>query len=162
MKKINTRNNIPIYVDDEDFELFGHKKWAISNCGNISYAVRQDFVNGKRVMVSMHRVIMGVNDSKILVDHKDGNGLNNQRSNLRIATKSQNGANTRSTKGSTSKYLGVSIDRSKKSKPWLAQIMVDRKNKYLGCHETEELAAEVYNEAAIKYYGEFAGLNKIA
>ena len=91
------------------------------------------------------------------VDHKNGDGLNNTRENLRICTREQNARNRRSVSGSTSKYLGVSWCKDKKR--WRAQISAYGKCKKLGRFKTELEAAIIYNIAARKYYGRFAKPN---
>src|SRR5688572_22927599 len=107
-------------IDDEDYELVSKHKWYLTKRYGKYYAMKQDG------MVKMHRLILGVSDPKIWVDHADGNGLNNQRSNIRVATASQNNAN-RSAWGE-SKYLGV----HKRGKKWVAQIRKDKKIKQIG------------------------------
>jgi len=108
----------------------------------------------------MHREIMNPEDN-FVIDHIDKDGLNNQKSNLRKATVSQNNSNRRSQVGSKSKYLGVSF--YKKTSKWVAFISYGgrNKNKHLGYHKTEKEAALAYNNAALKYHGEFANINKI-
>ena len=110
----------------------------------------------------MHRFILGLEDSSLIIDHRDSNGLNNQKNNIRIATYSQNGANTRLRKGA-SKYLGVCLrsgDRIKNTdKIWLSQIRVNGRRKYVGVFATEEDAARAYDAAAKIHHGEFANLN---
>lgn len=93
------------------------------------------------------------------VDHRDHNTLNDNIENLRAATRAENNKNVTAHKNCTSKYLGVCSDKSKKF--WRATIMVNRKQKYLGRHKTEEIAALAYNKAAQEYHGEFANLNII-
>lgn len=113
-------------------------------------------INGKKT--SLHRLLMGEPKGKV-VDHIDGNALNNKRSNLRICTHKQNMRNKKKTnKGSSSQYKGVTFH--KKSQKWRANITI-KKVKYLGQFDSEVQAAKKYNEAAIKYYGEFARLNVI-
>lgn len=117
-----------------------------------------------RTTIYLHRVIL----SRILdrplakgevVDHINGNGLDNRRSNLRLATRAQNarnrGVNTKSKLG----LKGVSY--SKDTLKWRAYIMVNKKQIHLGLHNTPEEAAYAYNEAALKYHGDFASLNVI-
>ena len=92
------------------------------------------------------------------VDHIDGNGLNNQRNNLRIVTNQQNGMNQKKQRRSTtSRYKGVCWHN--KNKGWMAGIKHNRKTIYLGCYETEEEAALAYNTEATRIFGEYAKLN---
>jgi hypothetical protein len=108
----------------------------------------------------MHRLILGVSNPKILVDHEDRDTFNCQRSNLRECNRSQNCSNVHKLSGTISKYMGVSLIYPKK-KRWMAKIRVDEKQVYLGAFDNEKDAALAYNEAAKKYRGEFAFLNKI-
>lgn len=107
----------------------------------------------------MHRLILGITDPKIQVDHKDGNGLNNQRSNLRIATHAENMFNRSSSKNSTSSYLGVSWNTA--NRRWLAAIKRNGITTHLGSFKDEKLAALAYNKASLEMTGEFARLNKV-
>jgi hypothetical protein len=93
------------------------------------------------------------------VDHINGDGLDNQRCNLRLATHSENLRNRGYTKKNTSRYKGVTW--YKPYKKWRAQIKTDHKMKNLGYFDIPEEAAEAYNEAAKKYHGSFAWLNKL-
>lgn len=146
-------------VDDEDFDRVNSLKWRVEfERGNI-YAVKR--VEGKKLR--MHRFILMVKDSKILVDHKDHNGLNNQKSNIRKCNSSQNSTNR--TALGTSKYLGVSF-RARKRKTvvyerWIAAIVIKGRDKCLGSFKNEIDAAMAYNKAAKQYHGEFANLNEI-
>ena len=105
----------------------------------------------------MHRVI---NDTpKILgTDHIDGNPLNNQKSNLRNATKSQNGMNRKSNRNSSSKYKGISWN--KQNKKWRGEIQKNKKRYGLGYFKSEIEAARAYNKKALELFGEYARLNK--
>jgi hypothetical protein len=103
------------------------------------------------------RMHLNIKDKK--VDHKDRNGLNNQRSNLRIATDSQSNSNQGKRKNNTSGYTGVTED--KRRNKWVANIRVKGKQSFLGIFTNKKDAARAYNEAAIKCRGPFAVLNKI-
>lgn len=150
-------------VDDADYEALLNYSWIHHKNGNTAYASTRFYgPNDMYFSIDMHRAIMGVTDPKILVDHADGNGLNNQRSNLRICNRSQNAANHNYTKKewTTSKHFGVSW--MPKAKRWRAYTTKNKKQISLGLYLREEDAAKAYNDGAIKYHGEFAKLNVIA
>ena len=157
MKKIDylfIPPTLEILVDDDDFDVLSQFKWFIRKDRNRYYAI---MVGSYK---PMHRLIMKVKDSKIQVDHIDGNGLNNQKSNLRLANNSQNAANRAKTTRSnlTSIYKGVHKTKSGK---FVAGVRKDGKYVFQKLFINEIDAAKAYNEAAIKYHGEFAYLNKI-
>jgi len=148
----NAKLNLVALIDDEDFNRVSKNKWNVEVGVNTYYARRTDRSTGKDVSTPMHRFIMGAKRGQ-MIDHKDGNGLNNQKSNLRLCTYSQNRANAIST--SKSKYLGVSIAKGK----WQASIKKNGKTIYIGRFNTAENAATAYNIYAEKHHGEFARLN---
>lgn len=153
MKEIKLTQGKIALVDDEDFKLFGHLKWrALKGRTGIWYAGRE--ANGTTEY--LHRVIMG-SPPGILIDHENKDGLNCQKYNLRKSTKSQNGANRRSARTSTSRYLGVSW--CKVSKKWTTQMTVKKKPIRVGRYHSETEAAKAYNIAAVKHHGKFARLN---
>ena len=132
-------------VDDADYPSLMLFNWSITSDGY----VRCSMSRGERFL---HRIIgrkMGFTDE---VDHKDGNPLNNRRENLRNATRKQNGRNRKF----QSKFKGVSLHHGK----FQASLRVDGILLYLGRYDTEIEAARKYNEAAIKYFAEFALLNQ--
>jgi len=95
-----------------------------------------------------------------MVDHIDRDGLNNQKSNLRVCTNSQNSCNKIAhSDRRASKYKGIGHTKRNRTKKWSAKICVNGKQKGLGSFLTEREAAEAYNVAALKYHGEFANLN---
>jgi formylglycine-generating enzyme required for sulfatase activity len=139
-------------VSPEDYQKLSQQPWQLWETeSNKCYAV-QYF--GKKI-IYMHRQIMNAPCGKI-VDHKDRNGLNNTKQNLRLATRSQNNCNTMHRRGS-SKYRGVS--REKETGKWKCKICFNGICIYLGLFEAEEDAAKAYDEAAKIYHGEFAVLN---
>lgn len=149
-----------VLVDDEDFEFLNQWNWHLKPARNTFYATRQQFDGHSNFKhVKMHRLILGLNDSKIKGDHKDRNGLNNQRANLRICNPSENNCNQKSHKGSTSKYRGVSWCTERKK--WVAHIQKEKKLVHIGRFFTEKEAALAYNNMAKELHGDFANLNKI-
>jgi hypothetical protein len=163
MKLVPLSKGLFAMVDDEDFELVNQFKWSAAIFRNgVTYAVRSGKRNKgqKRGGMRMHRLILGLTDPKIFADHRDHNGLNNQRNNIRVATNSQNQANSIIKKdNTTSKHRGVRW-RDNHS-VWQAQIYVDNKQIHLGTFKTEIDAAIAYNNAALKHKGEFAILNQV-
>ena len=94
-----------------------------------------------------------------IIDHKDRNGLNCQRYNIRLATYSQNGSNRKLS--DNKKYLGVHKINTGLRQKWVVKITHNKKKLHIGTFYSENDAVKAYNEAAIKYHGEFARLNKI-
>lgn len=161
--------NIPLtqgkvaIVDDCDFARLMQWKWCAAKktrSGGRLYwcATRTDTSGGpgNYERVYMHREIAAVAGIP-QVDHQDGDGLNNRRSNLRPATGHQNQGNKRKQVGCTSQYKGVSW--SKQRGMWKADIKQGGKKVYLGYFADEVLAAKAYDAAAVEYFGEFALLN---
>lgn len=155
MKYINLTQGKKAMVDDEDFEELNKVKWCFSD----GYAIRR-YTNeqGSSVYTKMHRFIINT-PNKMDTDHINHNKLDNRKSNLRICTRTENQQNHKIQKNSTSGYKGVNYH--KVNQVWRAQIRINRKHTHLGCFDTKEEAAIAYNQAAIKYFGEFAYLNKV-
>lgn len=138
-------------VDDEWYDYLMQWDWCIWSNG---YACRCE----KRILIHMHRVVLGLTDKKILCDHKDRDKLNNQRHNLRPCNKSQNAQNKKKKNGS-SKYRGVNMRKTMKFTRWYACININGKTLSLGMFKTEIEAAKAYDEAALKNRGDWAELN---
>jgi hypothetical protein len=145
-------------VDPKDFYWLNKFNWCLIDQGLQRYARRVflDPIGGIKT-VSMHREIMK-SPSGLLIDHRNTDGLDNRRANLRPATRSQNCYNRRKTKSKTSsRFIGVCF--LKRQNKWAANINYQKNNKYLGIYVNEIDAARAYDEAAKKYHGEFAKLN---
>lgn len=139
-------------VDADDYEFLMQWRWFAENSKKNRYYAR---ANIKAKKIRLHRLIL--NDPQgFQIDHINGDTLDNRRCNLRIATHSQNNQNRRKTKG-RSKYKGVYFYKPYSN--WRAQIQIDGVMKFIGYYPCEESAAKAYNEAALKYFGEFARLN---
>jgi hypothetical protein len=158
VKEIQLTKGMVALVDDEDFNLVSQFNWCAlcRSPGGGMYAVRTIGPKQRRQHLSLHGFLMGTRDG-LEVDHIDLNGLNCQRSNMRWATRSQNLANKRKTAQNTSGYKGVS--RRARDRRWIATIYVENRPIYLGSFETREEAADAYDDAARKHYGQFARLN---
>lgn len=150
MKEIELNHGKVAQVDDEDYERLNKHKWYAHEQCYTYYALR----TRNKTNICMHREILSV-PLGMEMDHRDMNGLNNQKYNLRICTKSQNQANIKPRRGSSSKFKGVSKTRRK----WKAEIQIRGQRIYLGRFEIERDAALAYNDAAIRYFGEFARPN---
>lgn len=162
MKEIPLSQGKVALVDDEDYDrLVAMGKWRAIKGYQTYYAIKNSprIKGEKRTTYYMHRVIMDCYDSKKEIDHCDFDGLNNQKSNIRIATRSDNKSNTRVRKDNVSGYTGVYPTRNKKK--YVAEIKNRLGRKYLGVFEKAEDAALAYNRVAAEMYGEFACLNKI-
>jgi hypothetical protein len=157
MKRIPLTKGKEALVDDEDYEYLMQWKWYYHG----HYAGRNlPRANGKQRNIFMHPVIaglLGLHKGHLDIDHADGNKLNNQRANLRIATRSQNKGNGVRYVTNTTGFKGVTQFRDK----WMARIQLDGKRVYLKCWGTPKEAALAYNEAASRYFGQFARLNTL-
>lgn len=165
MKEIQLTNGGVALVDDADFDLLNQYKWGRKQYSPTRiYAVRQEgtWKFGTYKMIRMHRQILGLPNGRYPeVDHRDLNGLNNQRGNLRLATHSLNRANRRKQRNNTSGFKGVFFNNKRFAKPWYAKIGSDKSGtaRSGGFFATAEEAARRYDEMAIEVYGQFARVN---
>jgi len=162
MKQIKLTQGYEAIVDDCDYERVSQFKWRAfvnrSRYTTIVYAVRTVFRNDKRTTEYLHRFLLHLTNSKVEVDHINGDGLDNRRCNIRLASSRQNKMNTRKRQcSSTSIYKGVHWSSVKDK--WQARIRIDGKKTHLGFFADEEEAARAYNIAALNHHGEYARIN---
>lgn len=147
MKRIKLTRGFYAFVDEEDFKFLNQFKWLCRLSRHKIYAIRSDGI-------LMHRAILNVPPGR-QTDHINGNGLDNQRMNLRICTLCENQFNRGKQINNTSGYKGVRAKR----KNWRAGIGYMGKWIELGTYNSPIDAARAYDEAAKKYHGGFAKIN---
>jgi HNH endonuclease/AP2 domain len=144
-----TRGFVAI-IDASDLPLVEGWNWCASvGCGG-PYAVRSQGARADQAFVLLHRVVMG-NPLGLQIDHRDGDTLNNRRANLRLSSSADNSRNRRLPANNTSGYKGVCWQAGR----WQSSIGVNRKQIYLGRHDSPEEAHAAYCAASTKYHGEF-------
>ena len=156
-KEIELRPGFTVIIDDADYERVSKFRWNLHKTPKNYYAYRNERNGSWRRRQLIHHFLLGTETSDTLIDHVNGNGLDNRRENLRICSKKENCRNTPKRCNNTSGYKGV----GKCGKKWRAMIGVDGKRTHLGVFENIIDAVKAYNDAAIKYHGEFARLNEI-
>lgn len=139
-------------VDDRDFEELSELKWSCSGKKTRPYAAA--YSDGE--WLYMHRVVAKP-EAGMFVDHRDGDTLNNQRSNLRCCQHRQNIRNSKISKRNKTGFKGVSFNTQKNR--FVAHIKVNYRSKYLGYFNNARDAAAAYNRAAMKWFGAFSNLN---
>ncbi len=144
-------------IDKADYDLVSNRKWHASKAGNYWRALAKGKrVSGeKRKSYLLYRLIVGAKDGQ-MVDHINGDTLDNRRANLRICTVKENQRNQHARRGS-SKYKGVYWH--KKYKKWTAKIIINSGALFLGNFFNEEDAGRAYDNAATEHFSKFANLN---
>ena len=148
MKEIPLTQGKVALVDDEDYEWVSQFKWCTNKIGNTFYALRNAnrIEDVRRKTILMHRIVMkDILKENFVVDHIDHNGLNNQKSNLRVVTHRENMMNRRDKNLHSSIYSGVSW--YKNNKKYGSHMHLNKKKKFLGLFEDEIQAAIVYLQA---------------
>jgi len=170
MKKIKLTQDQWALVDDDDYEMLMEHKWYaawLTSDGKFR-AVRNSprDLSGKQKKILIHRVITNAPKEK-MVDHINGNPLDNRKDNLRVCTHQENCMNRGKQKNNMSGYKGVSYRKKGKDmineyqKPWIASISFNGKNILFDYYKTKEEAALAYNKKAPELFGKFAVLNII-
>lgn len=140
-------------IDDADLDLVTAYKWYAHKDRNTFYAVTHIGPGKSGKLIRMHRLILGLTDPKVETDHRDGDGLNNRRENLRACTTGENQRNTAKHSDNTSGHKGVSWHNGRKE--WRAQIRYNGKTIYLGRFDDPVEASLVYERKAEQLHGEF-------
>lgn len=167
MKEIILNNGMKALVDDGDYDRLSRYSWRYMQSGQTVYAARtevrrDEFGRRRQRSVWMHREVLclpGLRESGLRVDHLDHNGLNNQKHNLRIATKEQNMGNLVSPNMRKGGLKGVSYTPNRKTRPWLARIFHNGQTIHLGRFSTSVEAAMAYDRKARELHGQFALVN---
>lgn len=155
-----------VLIDDEDYFKINGYSWYLyydnKNC--INYVVAWVKKDNKRINIKMHRLITDC-PREMEVDHINHNTLDNRKCNLRVCTHAENSRNRIINKNNNSGYIGVNLKMNKVKGHtymyWDSRITFNYKRIQLGLFKNKKDAAIAYNEAAIKYFGEFANLNII-
>lgn len=137
-------------IDAADIPLVEGRNWCALVCKSGIVYAQHGAPKGK---VLMHRVLLGAKDRAVFVDHRDHDGLNNRRENIRLATPCQNNRNARKRADNTSGFKGVSWH--KKTRKWAAQISGKGSSRHLGLYTTPEDAHAAYVQASAAIHGEF-------
>lgn len=150
-KKIELSKGKYAIVDDEDYDMLSAYSWYThSDSRNKEYAATRILGD----LTYMHRLILDAKDDK-KIDHINGDGLDNRKKNLRSTSSLENSRNKSKSKGTSSRYKGV----TKVKNGWKAHISINNKDIHIGYFKTEEDAARAYDERAIEEFGEHAKLN---
>jgi hypothetical protein len=161
MREIKLSNSYVVaLVDDKNYDLVSPYNWHLTtkrkdrkSCARYVYTT----IDGK--LVKMHHLILPLTSSNLAIDHINGIGWDNQEHNLRLVSYSQNNMNSRKRTDCASEHKGVCWDNIQEK--WRSRIFVKGHSINLGRFPDEISAARAYNEAALRYFGEFAKLNEI-
>lgn len=157
-KVIKLTQNKETMVDLDVYEWASKSKWYAASWKNGFYAVKGGKqIKGKREPnIALHRLIIDVKKDE-MIDHINGDTLDNRRENLRVCNNTQNQRNQKLSNRNTTGYKGVSWH--KKEKKWISRIRVNNKLIHLGYFKDLIEAAKAYDKAALIYFGEFASIN---
>lgn len=149
---VSLAGDLTAVIDASDVPLVSGYCWLAHKGRYTNYAGRTDYTCGKKRWQMMHRLIMDCPDGMV-VDHIDGDGLNNRRSNLRLALPSQNASNRKRHSNNTSGHTGVYFHQ--RDGDWRARISVNGSRRHLGSFSCQEAAMAAYAEASAALHGEF-------
>lgn len=157
MRAVKISNGMLAVVDDSDFDRVNSRNWYFDDVG---YARTNEWRDGRKSAAPrMHRFILNDIPANLHIDHINGNKLDNRRSNLRVCTASQNASNRGAQSNNSTGFKGVCYDKARGR--FKAEIAYGGKRKHIGRFDTALEAAQAYNDAALKYHGEFAFLNNL-
>lgn len=146
-------NPVEFIVDDEDIPIVELHPWFPKTSFGRTYIFTRWCIGGNTQRILLHRYLTSPGENYV-VDHVNGDSLNNSRSNLRICSRAENNRNRKLQSNNSSGFKGVYFDIHRNK--WIAFIKVDGNKKFLGRFATPEAASQVYWEAAKHYYGQFA------
>ncbi len=147
MRRIPLTQGKVALVDDEDYEYLNQWKWWYLRVGYAATRINNEYTYMHRFLISTPK--------NFYTDHKNMNKLDNRKSNLRIVNNSLNNFHKGAQSNNTSGIPGVAWDKA--NNKWIAQIMINRKNKKIGRYILKEDAIKARKESELKYFGEFAG-----
>jgi hypothetical protein len=161
MKEIPLSQGLIVLVDDEDYEWLKQWKWRRQK-GHKTFYAKRHIQGNKNAQILMHREILkkklgGELGQRLVTDHRNGNGLDNRRENLRLVTRSINHQNTPPYCNNTSGFKGITRNRKK----WMSRIVVNGYVIHIGTFESPRMAALAYNITAHKHFGNDAYFNQV-
>lgn len=150
---IQLTRGLSAIVDVEDLPLVNNYKWHAKKCGVKMYAASREPSSAGKKTIYMHRLILAGEE----IDHRDGDGLNNKKCNLRVCSRSQNNANRHSIPTTASGYRGVYLHHTGK---WYGRMTKDGRMYFTERVASAEIAVAARDKLALLLFGEFASLNK--
>lgn len=159
--QLNSRSSEKLFtlVDDEDAKFAASFKWSASRTRNNVYAACKQKVDGKPTSIYLHRLLLGITDPNVEVDHVNRDGLDNRRANLRPCTLLENRGNSAGHVSRKARFKGVFFEDFVKGRPWRARVAHGGKVVFEQNFYTDVDAAIAYDAVAKRYYRHFAYLN---